>query len=104
MALALGAIGSVVVGALLILRTYSEAACTPAGRLRVLDASSPFAASCFRGFEHSWVRGLLTFNVAFLALLFLVQAWRASRSSGEYEEEDDPIAKWVIGPRGGSPF
>jgi hypothetical protein len=105
-ALALGALGSVVVGALLILRIYAEAAptCTPAGRLRVLEASSAFAASCFRGFEHPWVRGLLTFNVAFLAALFLVQAWQASRSSGENEEEDDPIVKWVVGPRREPPF
>ncbi|MCD6022757.1 MAG: hypothetical protein K0R20_2467 [Actinomycetia bacterium] len=103
-ALALGAIGSVVVGALLILRIYAEAAptCPPAARFRVLTASSPFAASCFRGFEEPWVRGLLTFNVAFLALLFLVQAWQASRSSGE----EDPLANWLLAPfaRGGSPF
>ena len=104
LALVLGAIGSVAVGALLILRIYAEAAPTCPPSLRVLDASSAFAASCFRGFGHPWVRGLLTFNVAFLAALFLVQAWWASRSSGENEEEDDPIMKWVIGPRCGPPF
>jgi hypothetical protein len=71
----------------------------------VTNATSPFAASCFRGFEHPWVQALLAFNVAFLALLFLVQAWQASRSSGKQEEEDGP-AWWLIGPsaRGGPPF
>jgi hypothetical protein len=67
MALAL-AFGTVVVGTLLILRIHAEA---------------------FRGFENPWVRALLAFNVAFLALLFLVQARQASRSSG-----DDPFADW----------
>jgi hypothetical protein len=104
-ALGLGAICSVVVGALLILRIYAEAAptCTPAGRARGLNASSAFAASCFRGFEDPWVRGLLTFNVAFLALLFLVQAWQATRSS---RGEHDPLLDWLArgSPGGGPPF
>jgi predicted DNA-binding transcriptional regulator AlpA len=68
MALAL-AFGTVVVGTLLVLRIHAEAAppCSP--------------GSCFRGFEDPWVQALLAFNVAFLALLFLVPAWRAPRSS-----------------------
>ena len=91
-ALALGAVGTVIVGRLLILRIHADAPppCLP--------------RACFRGFEDPWVQGLLVFNVAFLALLFLVQAWQASRSSGEHEEEDDPIVKWVIGPGSGPPF
>jgi hypothetical protein len=98
MALAL-AFGTVVVGTLLILRIHAEAApsCSLQTGLRVSNASSPFAASCFRGFEDPWVQALLAFNVAFLALLFLVQAWQASRSSGKQEEEDGP-AWWLIGP------
>ena len=85
MALALVAIGTVVVGRLLILRIHEEA---------VL------------GFEDPWLRALLAFNVAFLALLFLVQAWQASRSSGKQEEEHDPFADWLVGrsARGGTPF
>lgn len=51
------------------------------------------------GFEEPWVQGLLAFNVAFLAALFLVQAWRASRSSGE----DDSLADWVFASGGGGP-
>jgi hypothetical protein len=47
-------------------------------------------APCFRGFE-PWVQALLAFNVAFLALLFLVQAWLASRSSGE----PDRFVDWL---------
>lgn len=82
------AFATVVVGTLLILRIHAEAAriCYP----------------CFRGFEDFWVQALLAFNVAFLALLFLVPAWRASRSSREHEE-DDPLVKLLI-PRGGPPF
>ena len=49
------------------------------------------------GFEEPWVRPLLAFDVAFLALLFLVQAWQASRSSGEHEQEDD-TASGVVDP------
>ena len=62
------AFGTVVVGTLLILRIHAEAAppCSP--------------GSCFQGFEDPWVQGLLAFNVAFLALLFLVPAWQTSRS------------------------
>src|SRR5687768_14580987 len=69
------AFGTVVVGTLMILRIHAEAACSP----------------CFRGFGDFWVQTLLAFNVAFLALLFLVPAWRASRSS-EGDQEDDPFA------------
>ena len=77
------AFGTVVLGTLQILRIHAEAApsCSLRTGLRVMNASSPFAASCFRGFEDPWVQTLLAFNVAFLALLFLVQAWQASRSS-----------------------
>jgi hypothetical protein len=91
------AFGTVVVGTLLILRIHAEAApsCSLQTGLRVTNASSPFAASCFRGFEDPWLQALLAFNVAFLALLFLVQAWQASRSSGKQEDEDDP-AWWLI--------
>lgn len=78
------AFGTVVVGTLMILRIHAEAACS----------------LCFRGFEDLWVQTLLAFNVAFLALLFLVPAWRASRSSGG-DQEDDPFADWLVG---GSPF
>lgn len=79
------AFGTVVVGTLMILRIHAEAACSP----------------CFRGFEDFWFQTLLAFNVAFLALLFLVQAWQATRSSGK-----DPIADWLLRPytRGGPPF
>ena len=78
------AFGTVVVGTLMILRIHAEAACSV----------------CFRGFEDFWVQTLLAFNVAFLALLFLVPAWRASRSSGG-DQEHDPFADWLVG---GSPF
>jgi hypothetical protein len=107
-ALVLGAFATVVVGTLLILRIHAEAApsCSLQTALPVPNASSPFAASCFRGFEDPWVQALLAFNVAFLALLFLVQAWQATRSSGEDEEEDNPFADWLVGrfTRGGTPF
>jgi hypothetical protein len=83
-ALALG-IGTAIVGTLLILRIHGEA---------------PSTSCCLRGFEEPWVKTLLAFNVAFLAALFLVQAWRASRSSGG-DQEDDPFADWLVG---GSPF
>ncbi len=52
-------------------------------------------ANPVHGFEDPWVQPLLAFNVAFLALLFLVQAWQVSRSSGE-EEGDGPMSA----PRG----
>ena len=93
------AFGTVVVGTLLILRIHAEAAppCSP--------------GSCFRGFEDPWVQGLLAFNVAFLALLFLVpQARRAPRSSGEQEEEDGTMSTaWSrlredVARGGGPPF
>ena len=58
------------------------------------------------GFAESWVQPLLAFNVGFLALLFLVQAWLASRSSGKHEQEDDTALEWLIRPLagGGPPF
>ena len=92
------AIGTVVVGRLLILRIQEEAApsCSLMDARPVTNASSPFAASCFRGFEDPWLQALLWFNVAFLALLFLVQAWQASRSSGKHEQEDGTTA-WECG-------
>jgi hypothetical protein len=86
MALAL-TFGTVVVGALLILRIQADAV---------------------HGFGDPWVQPLLAFNVVFLALLFLVQAWQSSRSSRKHEQEDDTMrAEWdrLIGPlaRGGGP-
>jgi hypothetical protein len=71
--------------------------------LRIHAEAARICYPCYRGFEEPWVQALLAFNVAFLAALFVVPAWRASRSSGGHEEEDDPLAKWVIGPRSG-PF
>jgi hypothetical protein len=93
------AIGTVVVGTLLILRIQEEAApsCSLMDARPVTNPSSPFAASCFRGFEDPWLQALLWFNVAFLALLFLVQAWQASRSSGKYGQEDGPL-DWLLAP------
>jgi hypothetical protein len=84
------AFGTVVVGTRLILGIHAGATLPCSPRL------------CYRGFEEPWVQGLLAFNVAFLTSLFLVQAWRASRSSGE----DDPLADWLVGrsDRGGPPF
>ena len=85
------AIGTAAVGTLVVFKIHAGAAlpCSP--------------RSCFRGFEEPWVQVLLAFNVAFLTLLFLVPAWRASRSS-EGHEENDPLVDWLIGPRGGRPF
>ena len=93
------AFGTVVVGTLLILGIHAEAAptCSLMTARPVTNASSPFAASCFRGFEDPWLQALLWFNVAFLALLFLVQAWQASRSSGEYGRKDAPL-DWLLAP------
>jgi hypothetical protein len=91
------AVGSVVVGPLMILRIHEKAAptCSLFTGLRVTNTSSPFAASCFRGFEDPWVQGLLAFNVAFLALLFLVQAWQATRSLEKQAQEDGTVsAAW----------
>jgi hypothetical protein len=104
------AFGTVVVGTLLILRIHEEAApsCSLMDARRVTNASSPSAASCFRGFEDPWLQALLAFNVAFLALLFLVQGWQATRSSGKHELEDGTMsAAWdrlLMFPRGGTPF
>jgi hypothetical protein len=70
------AIGTAAVGVRLVLGIHAGAAlpCSP--------------QLCYRGFEEPWVQWLLAFNFAFVASLFLVQAWRASRSS----EVDDPLA------------
>jgi hypothetical protein len=88
------ALATAVGGTLMILRIHAEAAptCSLITGLRVTNTSSPFAASCFRGFEDPWLQALLAFNVAFLALLFLVQAtW----SSKKQEQEDGTIsAEW----------
>jgi hypothetical protein len=103
-ALAALALGTAVIGTLLILGIHAEAApsCSLQTALPVTNPSSPFAASCFRGFEDPWLQAVLAFNVAFLALLFLVQAWQASRSSGE----PDPFVDWLNrrSDRGGPPF
>jgi hypothetical protein len=91
------ALGTVVVGTLMILRIHAEAApsCSLFTGLPVTNSSSPFAASCFRGFEDRWLQALLAFNVAFLALLFLVQARQATRSSEKREREDRTMsAAW----------
>jgi hypothetical protein len=106
------AFGTVIAGTLLILRIRGEVetgsidlldTCSHPRGLR--DTYSEFASSCFRGFEDPWVQTLLAFNVAFLTALFLVQAWRASRSSGEHEEHD-PFVDWLVSPSddGGPPF
>ena len=105
------AFGTLIVGTLLILRIHGEVetgsidlldTCSHPRGLR--DTYSQFASSCFRGFEEPWVQTLLAFNVAFLALLFLVQAWQTSRSSGKYGQEDGPL-DWLLAPfaGGGSP-
>jgi hypothetical protein len=75
------ALATVVGGALMILRIHAEAAqtCSITTGVRIAD-SAPLGESCFRGFEDPWVRALLAFNVAFLALLFLVQAWQVTQS------------------------
>ena len=91
------ALGTVVVGTLMILRIHAEAApsCSLFTGLPVTNTSSPFAASCFRGFEDRWLQALLAFNVGFLALLFLVQARQATRSSEKREREDRTMsAAW----------
>jgi hypothetical protein len=84
------AFGSAVMGALMILRIHALAAptCSLFTARRVTNTSSPFAASCFRGFEDPWLQALLAFNVAFLTLLFLVQAWQETRASKKQEQED----------------
>ena len=77
-------------GTLVILRIHAVAAptCSLITGLPVTNTSSPFAASCFRGFEDRWLQALLAFNVAFLALLFLAQAWQAMRSLEKQQQED----------------
>jgi uncharacterized membrane protein YphA (DoxX/SURF4 family) len=93
------AFGTVVVGALLILRIQADA-------IRGFENQT----DAVRGFEDPWVQPLLAFNVAFLAMLFLVQAWQASRSSGEEEEGYGPMsAVWGrlmegLARGGGPPF
>ena len=74
------ALATVVVGTLMIIRIYAEATpyCSP--------------HSCFRGFEEPWLQVLLSFNVGFLALLFLLHAWQATRSSGKHEQEDGTLS------------
>jgi hypothetical protein len=81
------AILTVVVGTRLILGIHAGTALPCSPRL------------CYRGFEEPWVQGLLVFNVAFLAALFLVQAWRA----GKHEEEDDALEDWIFASGGGGP-
>ena len=91
------ALATTVVGTLMILLIHAEAAptCSLITGLRVTNTSSPFAASCFRGFEDPWLQALLVFNVVFLALLFLVQARQAARSSENQEREDGTMsAAW----------
>jgi hypothetical protein len=101
------AIGTVVLGRLYVLQIQEEAApsCSLMDARPVTNASSPFAASCFRGFEDPWLQALLWFNVGFLALLFLVAAWRESRSSRKHEQDEGRLS-WLLAPfaRGGSPF
>jgi hypothetical protein len=83
------AVGTVVVETVMILRIHAVAA--PNCSLNTgLDIASDaqFAASCFRGFEDSWLQALLAFNVAFLAVLFLVQARQATRSQETRQQED----------------
>jgi hypothetical protein len=103
------AVGTAIVGTLLILRIRWEVETGSIDPLdtcshpRGLAATHPRFASCFRGFEEPWVQTLLAFNVAFLAALFLAQAWRASRSSEGHEE--DPFPDWSVGRSGrGGPF
>ena len=65
------AAAAVVGGALVILRIHAVTGHTCS------DGPSGNAVSCYRGFEDLWVQALLAFNVAFLVLLFLLQAARA---------------------------
>jgi hypothetical protein len=64
------AVVTAVGGALVILRIHAVTGHTcsdgPSGNV-----------SCYRGFEDLWVQALLAFNIAFLVLLFLLQAARA---------------------------
>ena len=76
-------------GTLVILRIHAVAAPTCSLNTGLNIASdAPFAASCFRGFEDPWVQALLAFNTTFLVLLFLSQAWQATRSLEKQEQED----------------
>jgi hypothetical protein len=86
---------TVAVGAELIRRIQGD------GWIRFENQANPVF-----GFEESWVQPLLAFNVGFLALLFLVQAWLASRSSGKHEQEEDIASDWLVRPfaGGGPPF
>jgi hypothetical protein len=80
---------TVIIGALMILRIHAVAAptCSFRAGLRIVN-NAPFAASCFPGFEDPWLQALLAFNVAFLALLFLVQARQATRAVQKQQRED----------------
>ena len=69
--------GTVVIGILMILHIHAHA------------PPPCVARSCFRGFEDPWVEGLLAFNVVFLALLFLVPAWRGGISPLGIETHHD---------------
>ena len=99
------AFGTVVVGSLLILRINEEAApsCSLRDARPVTNASSPFAASCFRGFEDPWLQVLLAFR-RFPHVAVLGGGLAGVAVIGGAREEDDPLAKWLIGPRGEPPF
>jgi hypothetical protein len=86
---------TVAVGAELIRRIQGD------GWIRFENQANPVF-----GFEESWVQPLLAFNVGFLALLFLVQAGLAPRSSGKHEQEEDIAPDWLVRPfaGGGPPF
>ncbi len=75
--------------------------------LRIIEAAAPPCTpeSCFRGFEDPWIQVLLSFNVAFLSLLFLVAAWRESRPSRKHDHNDGRLG-WLLAPsaHGGSLF
>ena len=71
------AIGTVVVGTRLVLGIHAGVALPCSPRL------------CYRGFEEPWVQVLLAFNVAFLATLFLVPAWRGGISPLGIETHHD---------------
>ena len=89
-------LATVVGRALVILRIHAEAAqtCSITTGVRIAD-SAPLGESCFRGFEDPWVLALLAINVAFLALLFLVQARQATRASEKQEQEGGTMsAAW----------
>jgi hypothetical protein len=77
-AVILGSVGLVGFG----LAGLALGADSPLGRYPAAPPCTP--ESCFRGFEDPWIQVLLAFNVAFLALLFLVAAWRESRSSRKH--------------------